>query len=190
MRGYLYLQTHPEHPGLVRFLIAERNPDLNRADAGAEIRYIARFNDVDAARMHVQNALHGRLIDLDARIYRTGLAEAIAVVEADNLSHERIWIDPALDAQLDGLIAKIAAAQEPDGYLYTARTNECDRLRNWTGAERWVNINRSHELYNAGHLFEAAAAHFQATGKRSATRTNRKRGHYIQSRPLGDERAK
>ena len=99
MKGYLYLQTHPEHPGLVRFLIAERSPDLDRADAGAAIRYIARFNDIDAARMHVQNALHRRLIDLDARMYRTGLAEAIAVVEADNLSHERIWIDPELDAQ-------------------------------------------------------------------------------------------
>jgi hypothetical protein len=109
MRGYLYLQTHPEHPGLVRFLIAERNPDLNRADAGAEIRYIARFNDVDAARMHVQNALHGRLIDLDARIYRTGLAEAIAVVEADNLSHERIWIDPALDAQTMQRVEQLTA---------------------------------------------------------------------------------
>ncbi len=99
MRGYLYLQTHPEHPGLVRFLIAERSPDTDRPDAGAAIRYIARFNDIDAARMHVQNALNRRLIDLDARMYRTGLAEAIAVVEADNLSHERTWIDPDLDEQ-------------------------------------------------------------------------------------------
>jgi hypothetical protein len=97
MRGYLYLQTHPEHPGLVRFLVAERRPDPDRTDAGASVRYIARFNDIDAARMHVQNALHRRLIDLDSRMYRTGLAEAIAVVEADNLSHEQVWIDPDLD---------------------------------------------------------------------------------------------
>ncbi len=96
MRGYLYLQTHPEHPGLVRFLVAERSPDPDRTDTGASIRYIARFNDIDAARMHVQNALHRRLVDLDARMYRTGLAEAIAVVEADNLSHEQVWIDPDL----------------------------------------------------------------------------------------------
>ena len=30
--------------------------------------------------------------------------------------------DPKLDAYVDGLIAKIAAAQEPDGYIYTTRT--------------------------------------------------------------------
>src|SRR6185437_11386538 len=56
--------------------------------------------------------------------------------------------DPKLDAYLDGIIAKIAAAQEPDGYLYPARTI-------------------SPELYDLGHLFEAAVAHYQATGKRS-----------------------
>lgn len=75
--------------------------------------------------------------------------------------------DRALEAYLDSIITLIAAAQEEDGYLYTARTNNYRRLRNWMGSERWVNINRSHELYNAGHLFEAAAAHYQATGKRS-----------------------
>ncbi len=75
--------------------------------------------------------------------------------------------DPELESYLDELIALIAAAQEEDGYLYTARTNGCERLRNWFGDERWVNVTRSHELYNAGHLFEAAAAHYQATGKRS-----------------------
>lgn len=99
MPGYLYLQTHPEHPGLVRFLAAARPPDPDRSEGGSKIRYIAHFNDIGAARMHVQNALHGRLVDLDARMYRTSLAQAIAVVEADNLKHERIWIDPGLDRE-------------------------------------------------------------------------------------------
>jgi len=76
--------------------------------------------------------------------------------------------DPQLDAYLDGLIAKIAAAQEPDGYLYTARRLlPPEKMPGMSGKARWVNEKDSHELYNAGHLYEAAVAHFQATGKRT-----------------------
>lgn len=75
--------------------------------------------------------------------------------------------DPALDAYLDGLIAKIAAAQEPDGYLYTNRTINPAQAHRAAGPERWSNLKDSHELYNVGHLYEAAVAHYQATGKRS-----------------------
>jgi uncharacterized protein len=76
--------------------------------------------------------------------------------------------DPKLDAYLDGVIAKIAAAQEPDGYLYTTRTIDPQHPHEWAGKERWVSEEvLSHELYNAGHLYEAAVAHYQATGKRS-----------------------
>lgn len=75
--------------------------------------------------------------------------------------------DPALDRYLDGVIAKIAAAQEPDGYLYTPRTASPGKVQPGTGEERWAELLISHELYNAGHLYEAAAAHFQATGKRT-----------------------
>src|SRR5215467_4175160 len=76
--------------------------------------------------------------------------------------------DPKLDAYVDDLIAKIAAAQEKDGYLYTARTIDPLSPHPWAGAQRWVleSVN-SHELYDLGHLYEAAAAHFLATGKRS-----------------------
>ena len=75
--------------------------------------------------------------------------------------------DPSLDAYLDSLIYLIGAAQEEDGYLYTARTNNAERLKGWFGDERWSNLKRSHELYNLGHMYEAAVAHYQATGKRS-----------------------
>lgn len=75
--------------------------------------------------------------------------------------------DAELDKYLDDLIAKIAAAQEDDGYLYTCRTNKCERLKNWYGETRWVRENGSHELYDAGHLYEAAVAHYLATGKRT-----------------------
>lgn len=76
--------------------------------------------------------------------------------------------DPKLDAYLDKLIVKIAAAQEPDGYLYTARTIDPAHPHAWSGKVRWVNEeDQSHELYDLGHLYEAAVAHYQATGKRS-----------------------
>jgi DUF1680 family protein len=74
--------------------------------------------------------------------------------------------DKALDAYLDSVIVLIAAAQEPDGYLTTCVTNRATRLAGWWGTHRWEKIN-SHELYNCGHLYEAAVAHYQATGKRS-----------------------
>ncbi|MBK5720116.1 glycoside hydrolase family 127 protein [Dysgonomonas sp. Marseille-P4677] len=74
--------------------------------------------------------------------------------------------DPKLDAYLDSVITLIAAAQEPDGYLTTCVTNKCTRLSGWWGSARWEKIN-SHELYNSGHLYEAAVAHYQATKKRS-----------------------
>jgi len=75
--------------------------------------------------------------------------------------------DPELEAYLDSVITLINAAQEDDGYLYTVRTNRVDYLRNWFGNKRWEKLSGSHELYNAGHLFEAAAAHYQATGKKN-----------------------
>ncbi len=78
-----------------------------------------------------------------------------------------VQADPNLEKYLDGLIAKIAAAQEDDGYLYTARTNKSKRLAHWFGPRRWSRVEGSHELYNMGHLYEATAAHYLATGKRN-----------------------
>jgi hypothetical protein len=75
--------------------------------------------------------------------------------------------DPALDAQVDALIATVAAAQEPDGYLYTPRTIDPNHPPPGTGPERWVWEFVSHETYDQGHMIEAAVAHFQATGKRT-----------------------
>src|ERR1035441_542630 len=76
--------------------------------------------------------------------------------------------DPKLDAYLDGLIAKIAAAQEADGYLYTARTIDPLHPHPWSSPQRWtLEEVDSHELYDLGHLYEAAVAHYLATGKRN-----------------------
>ncbi|HEY3760470.1 MAG TPA: glycoside hydrolase family 127 protein [Verrucomicrobiae bacterium] len=74
--------------------------------------------------------------------------------------------DAQREAYLDKLVALIASAQEPDGYLYTARTIDPQHPHKWSGTNRWVNEEQlSHELYDAGHLFEAAAANYQATGE-------------------------
>ena len=76
--------------------------------------------------------------------------------------------DPTLDAYVDSLIEKIAAAQEKDGYLYTTRTINPASPHPWAGQQRWeLERDDSHELYDLGHLYEAAVAHYQATGKRT-----------------------
>ena len=76
--------------------------------------------------------------------------------------------DPKLAAYVDSLITLVAKAQEPDGYLYTARTIDPANPHAWAGMVRWEKERElSHELYNAGHLYEAAAAHFLATKKRN-----------------------
>ena len=80
--------------------------------------------------------------------------------------------DEKLDAYLDEIIAKIAAAQEPDGYLYTSRTiyqkarNKEGQYVPPGGEKRW-SATGGHELYCVGHLYEAAYAHYLATGKRN-----------------------
>jgi len=76
--------------------------------------------------------------------------------------------NPTLDRYIDTLINIIGAAQEPDGYLYTFRTVNAKKPHEWIGDKRWVNEEvLSHELYDCGHLYEAAVAHYQATGKRT-----------------------
>lgn len=85
--------------------------------------------------------------------------------------------DAKLDRQLDTLISIIGAAQETDGYLYTFRTAgvinindtaHTDSPHGWIGSKRWEKDSiLSHELYNSGHLFESAVAHYEATGKKT-----------------------
>lgn len=74
--------------------------------------------------------------------------------------------NPELEAYVDDLIDKFAAAQEDDGYLYTARTIDPANAPERCGSERWSNLIVNHELYNVGHMYEAAVAYYQATGKR------------------------
>ena len=81
----------------------------------------------------------------------------------------RLRPDPGLEKYVDEIIAKIAAAQEDDGYLYTAGTipTLAQKPTCCVSRPRWSDIASGHELYNLGHLYEAAVAHYQATGKRT-----------------------
>ena len=76
--------------------------------------------------------------------------------------------DKKLQKYIDSILVIVAGAQEPDGYLYTARTMNPKHPHNWAGKERWVAVeNLRHEFYNLGHMVEGAVAHYQATGKRN-----------------------
>ncbi|MEK7677025.1 MAG: beta-L-arabinofuranosidase domain-containing protein [Verrucomicrobiota bacterium] len=110
-----------------------------------------RINNFAKAAGQMPGPFQGIYFD-DSDVYK--------VIEgaAYSLAQQR---DAALEKTVDGVIAKIAAAQLPDGYLYTFYTvnKELDK--------RWSNEKDMHETYCAGHLIEAAVAYFQATGKRT-----------------------
>ena len=73
--------------------------------------------------------------------------------------------DAKLKAYIDSVLDVVAAAQEPDGYLYTARTINPEHPHQWAAKNRWeAEEHASHELYNLGHMVDAACAHYQATG--------------------------
>ena len=92
----------------------------------------------------------------DSDVFKVVQAAAYALQIAPNRE---------LETYLDELIAKFAAAQEEDGYLYTARTIDPANAPEACGPERWSNLFVNHELYNVGHMYEAAVAYFEATGK-------------------------
>ncbi len=91
------------------------------------------------------------LVFNDSDVYKWLEAAAWALAAAD---------DPALSQAVDTTIELIAAAQHADGYLNTYFS--LDRA-----SERWSNLRDLHELYCAGHLFQAAVAHVRATGHRT-----------------------
>lgn len=104
-------------------------------------------------------------------IYPFDDSDVFKIIEGASYSLQT-FPDPKLDAYLDTLIWKIGLAQEDDGYLYTNRTiadmHGGTGLHSWASKIRWeLDTTLSHELYNLGHLYEAAVAHYQATGKRT-----------------------
>jgi uncharacterized protein len=93
-------------------------------------------------------------------------SDAYKIIEAASYSL-MLKPDKELEDKLDKMIEVIGAAQEPDGYLYTPRTIGTKKFPKIIGDKRWLFEQGSHELYTAGHMYEAAVAHNLATGKRN-----------------------
>ena len=108
----------------------------------------------------------------DTDVYKTieGASYVLQSQETGDRRQEKSTDSRLLDSRLlkdyiDGVLDIVGAAQEPDGYLYTARTINPKHPHNWSGEKRWETEDfLSHELYNLGHMVEAACAHYQATG--------------------------
>ena len=87
--------------------------------------------------------------------------------------------DPELESQFDRIVDVIAAAQEPDGYLYPSHTTKVGSDKNMMGNKPYTFVVHSHELYNMGHLYEAAIAYFQATGKDKLLKVAEKNARHV-----------
>lgn len=103
--------------------------------------------------------------------HRFNISDLFKVIEgaAYLLKMER---DPELEKQIDDIAKIVSEAQEDDGYLYPAHTTgTAEKHEHWGGAgmgdKRYSWVVHSHELYNVGHLYEAAVAYYQATGKKN-----------------------
>jgi hypothetical protein len=136
----------------------QRNQDVT-------IPHIIRMNEENVRHDNFRRAAG----ELDGAFegYRFNDTDVYKVVEAASYSLTQNY-DAELDAQVDQLIEMIAAAQEDDGYLFPAWSANPENPAPGVGVERWAYVHgNSHELYGAGHLIEAAVAHYRATGKRS-----------------------
>lgn len=89
--------------------------------------------------------------------------------------------DQELEKRADDIIESIAKAQQPDGYLNTYFTIK-------EPEKRWTNLHECHELYCAGHMMEAAAAYYQATGKDTLLGVMERMSDHIEKRFVTEQR--
>jgi len=87
--------------------------------------------------------------------------------------------DPELEAKIDELADVIEGAQDSNGYLYPSHTTGVGQTRNMMGDSPYTFVVHSHELYNVGHLYEAAIAYYQATGKKKLLDVAEKSAQHI-----------
>ena len=87
--------------------------------------------------------------------------------------------DPELEKRMDQIIAVIAEAQEEDGYLYPSHTTGVGTKKSMMGDHPYSYVVHSHELYNMGHLYEAAVAYYETTGKDSLLKVAEKNAQHI-----------
>lgn len=127
---------------------------FNKCEEEGRIRNFAKAGGL------IEGEYEGKMPFNDTDVYK--------IIEGASYSLT-IHPDEKLEKYIDDILLKIAAAQEDDGYLCTWKTINPDTTPAWwvKPGPRWHNLSSSHELYNAGHMYEAAFAHFQATGKRN-----------------------
>ncbi|MDC6365883.1 MULTISPECIES: glycoside hydrolase family 127 protein [Flavobacteriaceae] len=121
-----------------------------------------RFENFLIAGGELEGEVRGAMPFDDTDVYKIIEGASNSLISAPN---------PQLEQLLNSLVTIVGKGQEKDGYLTTWRTiNPAKPPATWVNVKegkRWESLEMSHELYNAGHLFEAAAVHFQATGKRN-----------------------
>lgn len=113
--GYLTVETHHEHVGWARFAVLPVQPEPQAAATQTpRIRHITRFNDSEAALMHIHERLKRTLIDADSHLYRVNVERAIATVESLDLRKQTLYTDPFLDdaarSEIERLTAEFVAA--------------------------------------------------------------------------------
>ena len=142
--------------------------ETNRvASLPVNLENLEKAGNLEDLRLAAQRATNGFRgpVFMDSDLYKALEAASYSLA---------IHPDPVLEKQLDENIATLAAAQQPDGYLNSYFTVK-------EPTKRWTNLRDWHELYCAGHLFEGAVAHFQATGKRSYLNVATKLADHIDS---------
>lgn len=121
-----------------------------------------RFDNFLIAGGKMKGPVKGQMPFDDTDVYKIIEGASNSLISSPN---------PKLEKTLDSIIDIVKTGQEKDGYLTTWRTiNPAKPPADWVKVEkgeRWEFMFMSHEDYNAGHLYEAAAVHFYATGKRN-----------------------
>ncbi|MCB0629540.1 MAG: glycoside hydrolase family 127 protein [Saprospiraceae bacterium] len=119
-----------------------------------------RLDNFLMAGGEMEGTVKGAMPFDDTDVYKIIEGASNSLISAPNAQLEEL---------LDSLISIIAVGQEEDGYLTTWRTiDPAHPPAKWVEVKegkRWESLFMSHELYNAGHLYEAAYVHHQATGK-------------------------
>ena len=100
--GYLYIESLTQPESAYYLAMSLEKPEADQTQEGRKLVYIAKFRDIDAAFMHAGGKLRRRCKHLDTVTFITELSTMIAVIEADGLRHERIWLADVLnDTELD-----------------------------------------------------------------------------------------
>ena len=123
-----------------------------------------RYTNFSNAAQHLKDA--SKVFDIKKGTFPFDDTDPYKTIEGASYILQT-YPDKALEQYIDSVLDVIGSAQEPDGYLYTGRTQNPEHPHDWSGAKRWSGEEQgSHELYNLGHMVEAAIAHYQATGSR------------------------